>query len=150
MQDSDAGQGPQTPDPAAGLAAGEATAEAAAPPEATRPQDGDPPGPATGPAEPPPAAPGPGPAPGRDRPAAPQAAPVPFDRVEVRVSIRLGETLMSVAELREAGPGTVLALDRAEGAPVDIVVNGQPIGTGDIVSVAGQRAVEIRTLFGDG
>ena len=37
-----------------------------------------------------------------------------------------------------------------DGAPVDIVVNGQVVGTGQIVTVAGQKACEIRTLFGDG
>lgn len=83
------------------------------------------------------------PAPGRD--------PLPsLDRLEVRLSIRMGETMMTLAELRQAGPGTILTLDRPDGALVEIVANGQPIGTGEVISVSGQRAVEIRTLFADG
>ena len=106
------------------------------------------------PAEPPPA----------DAPSAPPAAqaaadptaaqPAPalaaLDDLELRVSFRLGEALMPLAELREAGVGTVIALDRPDGAPVDLILNGQVIGTGQITSIAGQRACEIITLFGDG
>lgn len=71
-----------------------------------------------------------------------------LDALEVRVSFRLGERLVSLAELRRAGPGTILTLDRPDGAMVDIVANGQLIGTGEVISVGGQRAVEIRNLFG--
>ncbi|WP_166461901.1 FliM/FliN family flagellar motor switch protein [Paracoccus alkanivorans] len=70
-----------------------------------------------------------------------------FDALEIRLSFRLGERLMSLAELRRAGPGTIVTLDRPDGAMVDIVANGQLIGTGEVISVAGQRAVEIRSLF---
>ncbi|WBU57185.1 FliM/FliN family flagellar motor switch protein [Paracoccus sediminicola] len=75
--------------------------------------------------------------------------PSTLDAVEMRLSFRLGETLMSVADLRKAGPGTVVTLDRPDGAVVDILANGQLIGTGEVIAVAGQRAVEIRSLFGD-
>lgn len=84
------------------------------------------------------------------QPEAPRAPPSALGDLELRLSIRLGETLISVADLREAGPGTMLMLDRPDGALVDIVANGQTIGTGEIINVSGQRAVEIRTLFGDG
>lgn len=73
-----------------------------------------------------------------------------LDALELRLSFRVGEALMPLSDLRRAGPGTVVTLDRPDGAPVDIVVNGQVVGTGQIVTVAGQKACEIRTLFGDG
>ena len=73
-----------------------------------------------------------------------------IDALELRLSFRVGEALMPLAELRRAGVGTIVTLDRPDGAPVDIVVNGQVVGTGQIVTVAGQKACEIRTLFGDG
>ena len=92
------------------------------------------------------------PAPRGPRP--PQAGAAPstesLDALELRLSFRLGETLMSLAELRRAGPGTIITLDRPDGALVDILANGQLIGTGEVISVAGQRAIEIRSLFGDG
>lgn len=73
-----------------------------------------------------------------------------LDALELRLAVRVGEAMMSLAELRQAGPGTVVTLDRPDGALVDLVVNGQVIGTGQIITVAGQKACEIRSLFGDG
>ncbi|AGT08877.1 FliM/FliN family flagellar motor switch protein [Paracoccus aminophilus] len=72
-----------------------------------------------------------------------------LDALEMRLSFRLGETLMTLAELRRAGPGTIVTLDRPDGALVEILANGQLIGTGEVIAVAGQRAVEIRSLFGE-
>ena len=95
-----------------------------------------------------PGAPGPLPAPAPAGAEAPR--PASLDALELRLSVRLGEALVPLAELRQAGPGTVIVLDRPDGALVDLVVNGQVVGTGQIISVAGQRACEIRSLFGDG
>lgn len=80
----------------------------------------------------------------------PAAPPETMDALTVRLSFRLGETLMTLADLRSAGPGTIITLDRADGALVEILANGQLIGTGEVIAVSGQRAVEIRTLFGEG
>ncbi|MFI0397153.1 FliM/FliN family flagellar motor switch protein [Paracoccus sp. p1-h21] len=80
----------------------------------------------------------------------PAAAPRHLDALEMRLSFRLGEALMSVADLRAAGPGTLITLDRPDGALVDIVVNGQVIGQGEVVTIAGQKACEIRRIFGEG
>ena len=89
------------------------------------------------------------PAPG-DQPREGDGQLAAIDALELRLSFRVGEALMPLAELRRAGVGTIVTLDRPDGAPVDIVVNGQVVGTGQIVTVAGQKACEIRTLFGDG
>lgn len=72
-----------------------------------------------------------------------------FDAIGVTLSVRFGETLVSLGELRRAGPGTIFTLDRPDGTAVDLVVNGQTIGTGDLISVNDQRAVEIRNIFGE-
>ena len=72
-----------------------------------------------------------------------------FDAMELRLSFRLGETLMTLADLRRTGPGTIITLDRPDGALVDIVINGQIVGSGEIIAVAGQRAIEIRSLLGE-
>ena len=95
------------------------------------------------------AQPRPDPAPG-DQPREGDGQLAAIDALELRLSFRVGEALMPLAELRRAGVGTIVTLDRPDGAPVDIVVNGQVVGTGQIVTVAGQKACEIRTLFGDG
>lgn len=83
-------------------------------------------------------------------PRAAAGGPQTLDMLELRLSFRLGETLMPLADLRKAGPGTIITLDRPDGAMVDILANGQLIGTGEVISVAGQRAIEIRSLFGEG
>ncbi|SMO45338.1 FliM/FliN family flagellar motor switch protein [Paracoccus laeviglucosivorans] len=84
------------------------------------------------------------------QPAPTEHAPDSMDGLEMRLSFRLGETLISMTDLRRAGPGTIVTLDRPDGALVDILANGQLIGTGEVITVAGQRAVEIRSLFSDG
>ena len=73
-----------------------------------------------------------------------------LDALEMRLSFRLGETLVTLAELKSLAPGAVVTLDRPDGALVDILANGRKIGTGEVIAVAGQRAVEIRSLFADG
>ncbi|WP_036736742.1 FliM/FliN family flagellar motor switch protein, partial [Paracoccus sanguinis] len=86
----------------------------------------------------------------RSSSAAPAPALAALDDLELRLSFRLGEALLTLSELRQAGVGTVIALDRPDGAPVDLVLNGQVIGTGQVTTIAGQKACEIITLFGDG
>ncbi|MFD2440650.1 FliM/FliN family flagellar motor switch protein [Paracoccus kondratievae] len=70
-----------------------------------------------------------------------------LDDLELSLSVRFGETLVTLQDLRNAGPGTIFTLDRPDGTLVEMMVNGKVIGTGDLISVAGQRAVEIRSLF---
>ncbi|MBK4214319.1 FliM/FliN family flagellar motor switch protein [Paracoccus caeni] len=70
-----------------------------------------------------------------------------LDDLEVSMSVRFGETVVTLQDLRNAGAGSIFTLDRPDGTLVELVVNGKVIGTGDLISVAGQRAVEIRSLF---
>lgn len=73
-----------------------------------------------------------------------------FDDIEVRMSFRLGEKMVALSELKTLAPGANILLDQSDGSQVDIVVNGQVIGKGEVISVSGQRAIEIRKLFKDG
>ncbi|MCW2815798.1 MAG: flagellar motor switch protein FliN [Nocardioides sp.] len=66
--------------------------------------------------------------------------------VEMEVTVELGRTRMSVRELLALAPGTVLALDRAAGAPADLLVNGRLVARGEVVVVDedfGLRVTEI-------
>lgn len=56
-------------------------------------------------------------------------------RVPVTVQVVLGELRMPVAELMQLGQGAVIALDRALGEPVDLVVNGHLVARGQIIVV---------------
>ncbi len=73
-----------------------------------------------------------------------------LDDLDVRISVRAGEALMTLGDLKKLGSGSILPLSRAEGDAVDLIVNGRRIGTGQLVSVGGDRCVEIKDLFGNG
>jgi flagellar motor switch protein FliN len=66
--------------------------------------------------------------------------------VEMAVTVELGRTRMTVKDLLSLTPGTVVELDRAAGAPADLLVNGRLIARGEVVVVDedyGIRIVEI-------
>ncbi len=63
--------------------------------------------------------------------------------VPLRVSIQLGETKLRIQELLELGQGSILELDRLAGEPVDVLVNGRPIASGEIVVVNDRYAVRV-------
>lgn len=54
-------------------------------------------------------------------------------RIPVRVDVVVGSLSMPVAELMRLSRGTVLALDRRVGEPVEILVNGRVVARGEIV-----------------
>lgn len=53
--------------------------------------------------------------------------------VEMDVTAELGRTRMSVKDLLSLLPGAVVELDRAAGAPTDLLVNGRLIARGEVV-----------------
>ena len=68
--------------------------------------------------------------------------------VVMDVTVELGRTRMSVRDLLDLTPGTVLELDRAAGSPADLLVNGRLIARGEVVVVDedfGLRVTEIIT-----
>lgn len=56
-------------------------------------------------------------------------------RVPVTVQVVLGKLRLPVAELMQLKQGSVLALDRSLGEPVDLVVNGHLVARGQIIVV---------------
>lgn len=72
--------------------------------------------------------------------------------VEMTLSVEIGRARMSVRELLSLAPGTVVELDRAAGAPADLLVNGRLIARGEVVVVDedfGLRITEIVQAGGD-
>ncbi len=66
--------------------------------------------------------------------------------VNLKVSVQLGRTQMSIREVLDLGPGFVIELDKLAGEPVDILVNDKPIARGEVVVVDenfGVRVVDI-------
>jgi flagellar motor switch protein FliN/FliY len=66
--------------------------------------------------------------------------------LQMHVSVELGRTDLTVAEVLGLGPGSVVELDRVAGEPVDILVNDRLIARGEVVVVDenfGVRVVEV-------
>ena len=55
--------------------------------------------------------------------------------VPVELTVEIGRTTMTIRETLEMGPGSIVALDRLTGDPVDLLVNGQTIARGEVVAI---------------
>lgn len=66
--------------------------------------------------------------------------------IPVRVSVEVGSTTMRLSELAALEPGSVVALDRKVGEPLDICANGSLVARGEIVSVEGRYGIRITEL----
>lgn len=53
--------------------------------------------------------------------------------VGMDISVVIGRTVMTVSDLMRLEPGQVVELDRAAGAPADILVNGKEFAYGEVV-----------------
>ena len=66
--------------------------------------------------------------------------------LNLRVTVELGRTSMTVKDVLALGPGAVLQLDKLAGEPVDILINDRLIARGEVVVVDenfGVRVTEI-------
>jgi flagellar motor switch protein FliN/FliY len=85
----------------------------------------------------------------------PAAGPAPaiFDLerlsgIRLRVEVPLGHSHLDLRELLALRPGAVLPLDRTTGEPLEIVVNGTTIASGE-VRVQGERfAIRVTEILG--
>ncbi|MER3501541.1 MAG: flagellar motor switch protein FliN [Candidatus Fervidibacterota bacterium] len=59
--------------------------------------------------------------------------------LELPVHVELGRVELTVQELLEMTPGSVLELDKAVGEPVEVYVSGKLIAKGEVVVVLGER-----------
>ncbi|HEY5350302.1 MAG TPA: flagellar motor switch protein FliN, partial [Candidatus Lustribacter sp.] len=67
--------------------------------------------------------------------------------VPLQVTVELGSVKMPVAQVLELGAGSLIALDRLAGGPVDVLVNDEPIARGEIVAVEDRFGVRIVELL---
>ena len=63
--------------------------------------------------------------------------------IPVDVSLRVGSTVISIRELVSLVEGSVVALDRDAGEPMDVLVNGTLIAHGEIVVVDDKFGVRL-------
>ncbi|WP_246797487.1 FliM/FliN family flagellar motor switch protein [Burkholderia perseverans] len=78
-------------------------------------------------------------------PAEPAARPMLdlLDGVKVNVDVVLGRSVLDVKDMMALQSGSVLELKQAIGDPVEVVLNGRTIATGEIVAVDGHFGVRI-------
>lgn len=67
--------------------------------------------------------------------------------VTLPVSIELGRTRMSVQEVLGLGRGSVVALDRLVGEPVDVIVGDRRFAEAEVVVIGEQFGVRITRIF---
>lgn len=66
--------------------------------------------------------------------------------VPVRVTVEVGRARLTLAELVDLGPGSLVTLDREAHEPCDILVNGKVVARGEIVTIDGQYGVRISSV----
>lgn len=66
--------------------------------------------------------------------------------IELPVVVRMGQTEMQLGELLKLTPGSILELNRAADAPVELLVNGKQIAKGEVVVVDGNFAFRITEI----
>jgi len=67
--------------------------------------------------------------------------------VSMPVVIEIGRTHMTVQEVLQLGPGSVVALDRLVGEPVDVFVGDRRLALGEVVVVGDHFGVRIARVL---
>ena len=65
----------------------------------------------------------------------------------MNVEVILGYTDLSVQDVLEIGPGSVVELERAYGEPVDIYLNDRLVAKGEVVIIGEQFGVKITEIL---
>jgi len=67
--------------------------------------------------------------------------------VQVSLSLRVGQTSISIRDLVSLAEGSVVALDRPASEPLDVLVNGTLVAHGEIVVVDGKFGVRLTDVI---
>jgi type III secretion protein Q len=73
-----------------------------------------------------------------------------IDSLPVQVVLELGRVQVSVGELRQLAPGTVLPVSHHADDAIDVIVNGKRIGRAGLVRIGDGLGVRISRLTQDG
>lgn len=66
--------------------------------------------------------------------------------VPLKLSVELGRTQMSIQDILKLSNGSVVALEKLAGEPLDITVNGKLIARGEAVVVNGKFGIRVTEL----
>jgi flagellar motor switch protein FliN/FliY len=67
--------------------------------------------------------------------------------IPMELSVEIGRTHMTVGETLSLRAGSIVTLDRFAGEPVDLLVNGTPIATGEVVIVDDKFGLRISAVI---
>lgn len=67
--------------------------------------------------------------------------------IPMELSVEIGRTQMTVGETLCLRAGSIVTLDRFAGEPVDLLVNGTPIATGEVVVVDDKFGLRISQVI---
>jgi flagellar motor switch protein FliN/FliY len=67
--------------------------------------------------------------------------------VPLEITVELGRTSRKIREILEFGPGTIVGLDKIAGEPIDILVNGKYVASGEVVVVDENFAVRVTDIL---
>ena len=67
--------------------------------------------------------------------------------VVVTMTVQLGGSSLPLREVLKLGPGSVVRLERALGEPVDILINRELVGRGEVVVVDDRFGVRVTELL---
>ncbi len=66
--------------------------------------------------------------------------------IPVEVTVEVSRRSLALKELMAIEPSSVIMLDKQEGEPVDIKINGVLFGTGNIIAQNGKYGVQVLSL----
>ncbi len=67
--------------------------------------------------------------------------------VQMVVTAELGRTTMPMRELLGLTPGVVVEIDRTAGSPIDLLVNGRRIASGEVVVIDEEFGIRITEII---
>ena len=68
--------------------------------------------------------------------------------VNVRLSLEIGRTQLTIRELLKLAPGSVVEFDRPAGDPLDVLVNDRLVAHGEVVMVNDRYGVRFTEAIG--
>lgn len=66
--------------------------------------------------------------------------------VPVELAVEIGRTRMTIREALSIAPGSIIALDRMAGEPVDLLVNGRRVAKGEVVAIDEEFALRVTEI----
>ena len=65
----------------------------------------------------------------------------------VTVSVELGRVRLAINEILQIGQGSVLELEKLAGEPLEVMVQGRPIGKGEVVVVNEKFGIRLTDII---